>query len=76
MKLIKVKLIETKAKISVTKGGGTIYVYDIQGWLVNSFSSARNVADYFDCHHQTIMNYVRNNKVFKKTMGFIVIFYY
>lgn len=34
--------------MSVVKGGGTIYVYDSQGTLVNTFSSARKAAEYFD----------------------------
>lgn len=57
---------ETKAKMSKAKGGGTIYVYDSQGTLVNSFSSARNAADYFNCDHKTIMKYVNNEKIFQK----------
>ena len=57
---------ETTAKMSKAKGGGTIYVYDSQGTLVNSFSSARNAADYFNCDHKTIIRYVRNEKIFKE----------
>jgi group I intron endonuclease len=57
---------ETKAKMSKAKEGGIIYVYDSQGTLANSFSSARNATDYFNCDHKTIMKYVKNEKIFKK----------
>lgn len=55
---------ETKTKISITKGTA-IYVYDIDGLLVDSFSSVRNTAEFFDCHHQTIMRYVNKDKLLK-----------
>lgn len=50
---------DTLTKMSVTKGGGTIYVYNIQGTLYNSFSSARKAAIFFDSNHITIMKYVK-----------------
>jgi hypothetical protein len=40
--------------MSVAKGGSTIYVYDSQGSLVNSFSSARKAAVHFKCSYPTI----------------------
>jgi glutamate synthase domain-containing protein 3 len=51
--------------MSIAKGGGTIYVYDTQGSLVNTFSSAREAGKEFDTSHQTIMKYVRNGKKFR-----------
>src|SRR5690606_31581361 len=56
---------ESILKLSIANGGGTIYIYDTQGLLVNSFSSARKTAEYFNCNHKTIMRYVRNNKLFQ-----------
>jgi hypothetical protein len=52
--------------MSVVKGGGTIYVYDSQGTLVNTFSSARKAAEYFYCCHKTIKRYSINGKLFKE----------
>lgn len=57
---------ETVSKQSIAKGGGTIYVYDSQGLLVNTFSSARKAAVFFSTNHQAIMAYVRNGGVFKE----------
>jgi group I intron endonuclease len=54
----------TKAKISMTKGTA-IYVYDTQGSLVNTFSSASKAAEYFNCTHVTILKYSRNGNIFK-----------
>lgn len=56
---------ETLTKMSIAKGGGTIYAYDLQGKLLNSFSSARKAAEYFNCHHPVIMRYVKNGKLFQ-----------
>jgi group I intron endonuclease len=55
----------SKAKMNIIKGTA-IYVYDTQGSLVNIFYSARNAAEYFNSHHQTIMKYVRNGEIFKE----------
>jgi len=60
----KIRSAETIAKISVAKGGGTIYVYDSQGSLVNIFSSTRGAAEFFNCSHITIAKYVKNNLLF------------
>jgi group I intron endonuclease len=57
---------ETIAKMSIVKGGGIIYVYDLQGSLINSFSSARKAAKFFSTNHQAIMRYVRNGEIFKE----------
>ena len=56
---------EAIAKISAARGGGTIYVYDTLGIQVNSFSSARRAAEFFNCSQVTILKYVRNGKLFK-----------
>ena len=53
-------------KISIAKEGDIIYVYDIQSSLINTFSSARKAAAYFNTNHQIIMRYVKNGKIFKK----------
>jgi group I intron endonuclease len=58
--------IETITKISTTLGGGTIYVYDSQDTLVNTFCSARKAAEHFGCNHKTILSYVRNQRIFRK----------
>jgi hypothetical protein len=56
---------ESVSKISIARGGGTIYVYDSQGSLVNTFSSTREAGKEFDVHHKTIMRYEINGKLFK-----------
>jgi group I intron endonuclease len=56
----------TKGIMSKAKGGGTIYVYDTQDTLVNTFISARKAAEHFDCNHKTIIRYVKNGKIFKE----------
>lgn len=47
---------ETKTKISSTKGTA-IYVYDSDGTLAYSFTSARKAAEIFNCCHKTIKKY-------------------
>jgi len=61
----KTHTIETVTKMSVTKGGGTIFVYNTNGSLVNSFCSARKAGEYFNCFHITIIGYVKNKKIFQ-----------
>lgn len=56
---------ETKALMSIAKGVGTIYVYDTQGSLVNTFTSAREAGKELNTSHQTILKYVRNGKLFR-----------
>jgi group I intron endonuclease len=56
---------ETKVLIGIAKGTA-IYVYDSQGLLVNSFTSARKAAKYFDVSKDTILNYVKKSKIFKE----------
>lgn len=56
---------ETVIKQSIAKGGGSIYVYNTQGILVNNFTSARKAAKYFNCSHPTILIYVKNNELFQ-----------
>jgi len=63
-KLSKPKTEEQKAKFSATRGT-SIFVYDIQGTLLNSFSSGRKAAEHFECSESTIMKYSRNGLVFK-----------
>jgi len=55
---------ETKTKMSITKGTA-IFVYDTQNSLVNSFSSAKKAAKFFDCSPNTILSYIKNGKFFK-----------
>jgi hypothetical protein len=54
-----------KTNLSIVKGGGTIFVYDTQGSLVNSFSSARKAAEHFKSSHPTIVRYVKNGQLFQ-----------
>ena len=56
---------KTKAKISASKGSA-IYVYDTQGSLVSTISSANKAAKFFKCNHNTIITYAKNGKLFKK----------
>lgn len=57
---------QTKTKMSVVKGGGTIYVYDSQGILVNTFCSARKAAESLKCCHKTIKRYSITGKLFQE----------
>ena len=57
---------ETIAKISISKGGGTIYVYDYEGSLVNIFNSTREAGKFFNCSHVLIFKYLKNGKLFKR----------
>lgn len=52
---------EAKERISATQGTA-IYVYDLQGSLVNTFSSARKAAEEYDISHVTIMRYAKNGR--------------
>jgi group I intron endonuclease len=56
--------LEHRTKISAAKG--IIFVYDSQGLLKNTFSSARNAAEFFNCSHPTISRYSISGKLFKK----------
>jgi group I intron endonuclease len=58
--------LEHRTSISAAKGLGTIFVYDLQGSLENTFSSARNAAEFFNCSHPTITKYTISGKLFKK----------
>src|SRR5574338_36657 len=60
---------DTIAKIGASLGT-TIYVYNSQGSLVNSFSSSRKAAKFFNCTDPTIMKYARNGELFR-TMDLI-----
>ena len=57
---------QTIAKMSVSKGGGAIFVCDAQGSLAYTFHSARKAAEFFDCSPVTILKYTKNNELFKK----------
>jgi group I intron endonuclease len=58
---------ETLTKMSITKGGGIIYVYNVdKSLLVNSFPSARKAAEHFNCNHSTIKKYTLNGEIFKE----------
>lgn len=56
---------ETKTKISATQGTA-IYIYDLDGSLVNSFTSVRKAALHFDVSNTTILKYVLNKNILKK----------
>ena len=57
----------TKGIMSKAKGGGTIYVYNLdKSSLVNSFPSARNAAKYFNSGKSTILCYIKSAKLFKE----------
>lgn len=55
--------IGTKALISAALGGGTIFGYDSDGILVNTFCSTREAAKFLNCSHVSIANYIKNGKV-------------
>jgi hypothetical protein len=58
---------ETITKQSIAKGGGIIYVYDTQNTLVILLvQKKKKAAKYLNCHNQTIMKYIRNQKILKK----------
>jgi len=54
-----------KTKISLAKGGGTIFVYNSDHLLVNSFESARKAAEYFNVDKNTIVRYSNSGNLFK-----------
>jgi len=54
---------ETIAKMSKDKGI-TIYVYDNQGSLIYTFSSARKAAKFFNSYSTTILKFARNGGLF------------
>ena len=56
---------ETLAKMSATKGT-PIYVYDTQGSLENTFSSANKAALHFDVSKTTILKYAQDGQIFKE----------
>jgi hypothetical protein len=58
---IKMKMSES---ISIAKGG-TIFVYDTQGSLVNTFCSARKAGEYFFCSHTRILRYASSRQLFE-----------
>jgi hypothetical protein len=64
---------KVKENISIAKGGGIIYVYDSQSIQVNTFSSARNAAEYFKTTHKTIMKYVKNKNYLKINGTYLIV---
>jgi hypothetical protein len=56
---------DTKAKMSAAQGT-VIFVYDLEGTLVNKYSSARKAAINFDSSGSTILKYASSGKVFKE----------
>jgi group I intron endonuclease len=57
--------IDSRTKISETKGT-IIYVYNSEGSLVNSFSSANKASEEFKCSHTTIIRNAKNGKLFQE----------
>lgn len=55
---------EHKAKLSAVKGTA-IFVYDINGTLINTFSSFREAAIFFNSSHPTISKYSINGELFQ-----------
>jgi len=53
------------AKISAARDGSSIFVYDTNRTLVNSFISARKAAEFFNCSHHTIIKYCKNGLIFQ-----------
>lgn len=60
----KVHSSDTLAKISAARGT-TIYVYDSNNFLVNTFNSATLASKFFKCSKTTILRYANNGKLFK-----------
>ena len=48
-----------------TAQGTPVFVYDIEGLLVNSFNSARDAEKNFNVSRKTIKKYIANGKLFK-----------
>jgi group I intron endonuclease len=61
----KARSIETKAKMSATRGI-SIFAYSENGLLINKFPSAREAGKYFNTHSKTILKYCSNGKLFKE----------
>lgn len=59
-----------KSKLSVARGT-TIFVYDKESSLVNSFNSARKAGEHFNNSHSIIVRYTKNEKILSKTVVFI-----
>lgn len=64
---------ETKVKISASRGGGTIYQYDLDGSLVNTFCSTRKAAEHIGCSHTIISRHIKNGKLFRRQWKFTLI---
>jgi group I intron endonuclease len=61
----KSRSIDTRDKISITSGTA-IYVYSSdKSTLINTFSSFRKAAVFFNCNHITIKNYCSNERLFQ-----------
>jgi len=56
---------EHRAKLSAAQGT-TIFVYDTNGTLVNTFSSAREAAKHLETFHSTITRYTKNGKILQE----------
>jgi group I intron endonuclease len=56
--------IETRTLSRVAQGTA-IYVFSLDGTLINSFSSAREAGLFYNCSHTTIVRYLKNNKLFQ-----------
>lgn len=51
--------------MSATRGIA-IFVYSIEGSLVNNFSSATQAGKFFNSDNKTILRYSSNNKLYKE----------
>jgi group I intron endonuclease len=60
----KIISIETLAKMSVAQGT-TIFVYDLNNYFINTFSSIRKAGKYFNCSFTTIKKYTLTEKLFQ-----------
>jgi len=61
----KARSIETKAKMSATRGT-SIFIYTENGLFINKFPSARKAGEYFNTDNKTILRYCSNGKLFKE----------
>lgn len=44
--------------------GTSIYLYSLNGQLLNTFSSSREAGEFLKCNHSTIIKYARSNTIF------------
>jgi len=55
---------DSRKKISLALGS-TIYLYTLEGELLQSFTSSLTAAEFFSCSKDTILKYAQSGKIFK-----------